>query len=674
MGCFALTALTPRLRTIDMQLYPPQLWGLAVLILAAGVGVMSRRIRLSHARQRQLQVIAVSLSVAFAALSVSLLWLPSGTAALMGNPFILAIFAALFLATLWICLATPKHGGYSTLLALLGLSVSAIAWIWQTYSTSTFLMGGLLPLSDANFYFQGAQAIFADSPQSTIADFTARRPIFISYLAMLFTFTGNHLPATQLLMACITGGLAWLLLQEINRTHGRLIALVVLGVYAFYASRFLGMTMTEQLGLPLGTFATLMLWRGYHQKDARLSGLAVGAFGVGLVVRAGAYLVLPMLLLWGVWFYRHQRRAAVSFVAIALLVIGMGFGLDSLIRQTFMPNVEGYGGNYAYSLYGLASGGKGWTYIYVTHPEIFTTLPPSEINNRIYELAFEQIRNDPQLFIQGMIYSVTAFILLPEVGIFSFFTLYPSGVGVVPLTYGLFAVTVFSALLKRRDPFWLLILAMLIGLFASALLVPPLDIDDMRVHAVMIPFVAILIALGVNELGTAWGLLAPRKPAAVSRSGTLAIIGLWGALVLCATVLPVGWSWLRPQMPATSAPTCPEAQHIALRTPAHRQNFLQLVPDDATRTSRTPIVRLSDLQQDPSMRVYPGFQEVLKTAVPPNAYMSFVFNIAQPDAPTPTLLIVEQDQLAALVSAESVCVRVIEERIERHYQVVIFEG
>jgi len=113
------------------------------------------------------------------------------------------------------------------------------------------------------------------------------------------------------------------------------------------------------------------------------------------------------------------KKFSLKFFLGGLAAIGAGFLLNWLVFRLLAVSSGVLFANFSYTLYGLASGGKYWTYIFTVHPEVLK-LPEPYQSNTIYRLAFEQILQNPSLLLQGMLHNWSMFFSNPSYSAYSF--------------------------------------------------------------------------------------------------------------------------------------------------------------------------------------------------------------------------------------------------------------
>jgi hypothetical protein len=89
-----------------------------------------------------------------------------------------------------------------------------------------------------------------------------------------------------------------------------------------------------------------------------------------MIARAGAFFILPLLVLWAALLFGNEKRwISWQFLAVGMVVVALGFVLNQVMVKSFgASNIVPFG-NFSYSLYGLAAGGKSWAYVHELYPQ-----------------------------------------------------------------------------------------------------------------------------------------------------------------------------------------------------------------------------------------------------------------------------------------------------------------
>lgn len=398
------------------------------------------------------------------------------------------IILLLFLFTALFNLKGHWGKGLSFLFIFL-LFYTPLIYKWQTvdnYST----LGGILPLRDANTYYQGAQNIFHGYPLMGTA---AYRPMFTSFLAVIMILVNHNLQSSLILIVALNALVMFLTAREIQEIfkNNFAVALYVVLSYMFYR-RFGGTLLTENLGFCLGNLALLFLIHGSVQQ--KLTTILYGLFllTTGLNARAGAFLILPVLAVWlGISFRSLHGFWRPFFLGCVAILLGMAS--NWVLVKSINSSSSSAFSNYSYTLYGIAVGNKGWEQAGTDYPDAST--------GEIYNLAFQKIKNEPGLFLKGVAGAYSDYFVTSR-GAFSFLLLKHDRNDVANLIlWGLSFAGLGVAILMRREKYHSIALAFFIGVLLSVGLVPPSDSSMMRAYATTIPMSCYIVVMGVTLPG-----------------------------------------------------------------------------------------------------------------------------------------------------------------------------
>lgn len=518
------------------------------------------------------------------------------------------VIALIAVAVLFALLYDGRETGREALQAVSVFALFAIPLIykWQFAPTAGNVIAGLVPWKDASNYFYESLRLLDGVP---VSEWGARRPLSAAFFSSLLRLNGGSFSGVLVVLVVLNAFAALVVSRVIARRYGAMgAAIYIVVVYKFYA-RFAGALLSEQLGFLLGNLALFCLLAGVETKRYRTAVLGLALFTLALNARAGAFFILPVLVIWLSLEFRETisrvRSAAISTLVVCAIVV-LNFGFVRLMS-------DGRGtafSNYPQTLYGIAAGNKSWKQISIDHPGV----PEREL----LSLAIAKIKSEPALFVKGMLSSCVDF-LAPRRGAFGFID---AGRFQVATTAGLWilvALGAWHAAARRFRGADGLALASLVGVAASLPLLPPIDSDGMRVFAATIPFSALWIVTGASRLAA-----LVRGSGAEATSNTIpgvrvaferAVIWVSAAIVVLALVVPglARATAMRTDVDSEERATqgCGDGETL-FHGLALSDASITLVPDDTARESWRPYVRESDFRDSLKHGQYPPLVEGLR--------------------------------------------------------------
>jgi hypothetical protein len=275
----------------------------------------------------------------------------------------------------------------------------------------------------------------------------------------------------------------------------------------------------------------------------------------------------------------------------------MGFAGNSLIFNAASHEGSVPFSNFSYTLYGTAVGGKGWKHYQIDHPEI-TLLNEPELSQRLFSLAFDEIKRNPAGLVEGSIKAWESMLSLEFYGMFGFVQGGPAAFTMtIRLILFLFSLAGLAAAIARwRNGYASFVLAGFIGVWLSVPFVPPLD-AEIRPYAAVIPLFAIMVCLGMSEgiqkvKKKAGGFIAERESSCgklysgrVSAAFAIfySLIAIFGPLMI----------WAGAKTPVIESATCPQGEE-AVYIRINPGSYIQVVEDQAAYKTWLPVIRWSD--------------------------------------------------------------------------------
>lgn len=486
----------------------------------------------------------------------------------------------------------------------IGLFILPLLYKWQVALVDGFLIGGLLPWSDASGYIFEAQRLASGLLLSPWG--AQQRPFFAGFLAVTLRLSGENLMATLVAFAFLNAIATFLATRLVKRIFNPLgSGVYLLLAYEFYM-RFAGEFMTEQLGFLLGNLAFCFLLVGFYNKQFSSTIWGLGILTLALNARAGAFFILPMVLFWVLLRFRLQVtwwKATGYPVLIVVLVF--------LINFLFAFILSGKTGttfaSYPYTLYGLASGNKGWHQVLKDYPNI--TRP------EVMPLAIQKIRETPGLFVYGMKESFLDY-FNEYTGAFSFNFFKPGDQKALTLfLWGFAVIGLAHSIWDIRNGTGISFISFL-GITLSLSLLPPIDSDRMRVFAATIPFTALWVLEGVTvTYGYLNNLIVSTKVNnAEDDDNTVSIkpvLGFSVLIIVLVTIAPPLLRFVPVDLKNTSpAPLCKPGEDPFQFFVFENASFF-LVRDNYVGESYMPLIRISDFRDFQKYGLYPFLEDKL---------------------------------------------------------------
>src|SRR5258706_5859848 len=514
------------------------------------------------------------------------------------NPW-LAFLLVIFLGTVF----SGKGIVWDTISLALVLVLFSIPIIykWQTASYNGSLIGGLLPWSDAHGYYEGAYHLIYNGFLTTWA---TRRPLFGGFLAAMLSVAGNNLQVTLALLTVFNALASFLAARVIQKKFGPFSAATFLMICYWFYVRYAGLTLSEQLGLCFGSLGVAFLVRGMQNESIKETTFGLFLLTIALNARAGAFFILPALILW-LEIYYAKRIGRLKPVLIAIVVVALGMLTNFFMVKMIGPPTAAPFSNYSYTLYGLASGNQGWMQVMKDYPGVK--------EEDVLNLAIQKIREEPSLFIVGIFRSYQDYFTLFRGQVSFMHTIQDQNDFGNRLLWVFTWAGLVSAVFNRIDGLYGLALAAFLDDFISAGLLPPMDADSMRAYAATIPIIAFIASMGIallaqhsgnigvsDEMFREWmspNLLLPF-------SIILLFVAFAGPLLIKISAHP---------SKITSSLSCPSGKKEIMFLTGSASS-IALVDNQSITESYLPRIRVNDFQnsvKSGSTTLYPFLNEAL---------------------------------------------------------------
>lgn len=375
---------------------------------------------------------------------------------------------------------------------ILSLFALALAGAWASGTTESGILSGVIPMFDsATYYVDALRLLVGDAFTVT----STRRPLFIAFFSVLLFISKHNLLMALGILNLLVGVSCIFLAKELKRTHGAGMAASALLILFMYYRFHSGAVRTEALGIALSALGVGLFWRGMSRQTGgqALAGILLTTFA--MIARAGAFFSLPLWALWGSWILRPGGKGfSWKFLSGGVVLIGSAFLVNFFITRSFGTQQAIPFGNFSYSLYGLAAGGKSWADVLKQYP--------GASDAEIYQLAFNLIREQPNLIFQGALYNWKLFFSNSNYGLYSFMRGETSASASASywLLVGLGCLGIVRWLKEPGDRFTGFIGVATAGVLTSVPFLPPTDAFRVRAYAASIVIFGLLPALGVDFL------------------------------------------------------------------------------------------------------------------------------------------------------------------------------
>jgi hypothetical protein len=470
----------------------------------------------------------------------------------------------------------------------------ALVGVWASGKTDANIIAGLLPFNDANGYFHGGRLL---AEGQLFHPFSAKRPLFPALLGVLYWLSGQNL---QVVLGCLTLMLVlavYLCSRELSSTAGVTAAVFFAFGLFIFIRRFIGSTMSEVLGLPLGVIGFAFLWSSATRR--RLTDAAAGLLMLclGLLSRAGPFFLLPLLIIWAGMTFRKNEKINWKAVVYLTMAALLGYVIHLVIFTYLSGDNSSSMSNFSYTLYGLVVGGKGWKQYALDHPDVLSMVEPFG-SRAIYQYAWEAFKTNPMGIVQGAIRYWQAFFTFEWSGLFGYIegaTYSESLVGRWVMAILSIAGLVFS-IKNIKKPEYSMVLAGIIGILLSVPFVPTMD-AEIRTYAAGIPWMIALGMLGLVGLRT-WlmGDCVEKVDPAIKNGISYGIWSMAAGLILLIFVAPL---LLHAAIKPTDDPAvtvCPAGSaHII--TTISKGSYINILPDTSRTQSFVPDLREIDYRQ-----------------------------------------------------------------------------
>jgi hypothetical protein len=450
-------------------------------------------------------------------------------------------------------------------------------------------LAGLIPHSDASIYFVSPVEQMLTgfwNPYASHRPFAAGMR-HLTMAAVDFSFVGTLLLQAALIAAALLAATRSMVLWR-----GLWVGLAFAAFTYILARPFLPTFYTEPLGLIWALLSIAFLAEALRRRSLQFALLALVTLTLAEVTRMGSLFTVPAFALWVAIAFgsTHRRRLRVFAVASACVVAVLL--VQRLAAGLYADPAATAGGNFAYTLCGLASGGNWTTCPEKFAPEFRRLATEEDRVSFLFSRAVAAMADDPQIMARSMLDNVGDVVRGTPKFVLSGYSVVAgfSGEGYPHQEWALVLLLpgIFFAL--RRTPahgelaFWLLMFA---SMAASAAII--FADDGWRVMYATWPLMALFFALGFSAPG-ALRVGSRFRPALSVRAGGLMV----AVVVVLVLVTPAGTRlWPGSEMARAAASDRPPVGEQALLSARTLTGFI-VIPDGEPLSTRVPTLHAAD--------------------------------------------------------------------------------
>jgi len=289
-----------------------------------------------------------------------------------------------------------------------------LAGVWSSGTPTNFAIAGFYQISDASIWWFCSNALLDDRTfgnQGITGEWCQGRAIYPTFLSGISLLGGRTMVGTLLLQALLVSAAIFVFLRRSSSYIG-VVGAALCGalLFRFATANVFSQAMTENAGLIFGCIGFAFLLKATENRLLTWVVAGIGMISIALNARAGAFFVLPCLVLWAGLFayFLHQRVWQWVLAACGALLVG--FALQAALVLTVGGDPSHSQGKFSERLYGLSVGGQGWNQVFKDHPEVSELPSNSARVKAIYALAWENLMAQPALFLQGLSKNLSVFL------------------------------------------------------------------------------------------------------------------------------------------------------------------------------------------------------------------------------------------------------------------------
>jgi hypothetical protein len=353
-------------------------------------------------------------------------------------------------------------------------------------------MGGLMPTSDAAHYLSGIQTFIHFGE---LDNWSLFKPVSILWAAVLYDLLGEDMVRFLRLCVLLYSCTAVYLGLVSKRHFGLLFSVLLTMGVSLYFVYFHGTFLTENFSAPFALLSMAFLLDGWQTRQLRIFLAGIGLLSLAMVMRPGAILMVPVLILGSGFRFANGRhfswtvpgKVVLVYVFVAVLTFLQPFQLKHPFRHVT---------NSAGQIYQIHTNAPSWAvYLSIPFPDSLKRL--DDIADAKTAFVNQEIKKEPLRFVKNYVARIVRSFPWPETWIFSFAYQIPGW-----FRWGfLFLFLLTPWLRPQSDPVQGLFLLLCLNLMGALMSIPVMEELRTRLMMVTIPLHIMVVVLGLCNAG-----------------------------------------------------------------------------------------------------------------------------------------------------------------------------
>ncbi len=496
-----------------------------------------------------------------------------------------------------------------TVAICLSLLPALLSWI--TADPINHPAGGIIPTGDSALYVMGAEELY---DTGKINSWNSRRPINVSLFSLRYLLTNYNFQYALLIQGAMFGIALFYACRAVAGSYGWPAGSAMFAVSFGYASRYLPTTLSESLGITLGLIAFALVWHGTEKKYQTTYLVGMMVLTMALMARSGAMLIIIALIVYAGFLFRGNGSFSIRAMVFSLFAVIVAVLINQTLLFLYSDGEGTVQGNFSQTLYGLASGGKGWKQFSVDYPGLEFETRADRVAF-IYGQALEKIKANPVVLLRAYITGLATYPvnLIVDLGYILISAWYSLGLSLskAQRTIVLGAIFFGSAVVlgagffraiyrQRANRLVWLILISLIGIVLSL----PIIYQDggIRVQAATMPFIAAVFSLAIYG-ATKQKLISQESLHRDAEERNWFGPTIYGGLLILAIIGgPAIAGQLSHKPIVKSTRTCSQNEHEMLMRVGPGSAHVTVVSDEQIGRSFAPLIKESVFRKTPEGR------------------------------------------------------------------------